>query len=482
MRTGKEYLAALNDDRAVYVDGAKVNVTEHPAFTGISQTVAELYDYAADPDNDMTYLAPETGRLANKTFMTPRNRADLASRRQAISRWSELTNGFVGRSPDHVAAFFAGFASAPAMFDRDGRDLGANVTRFYKRILDESLFGSYVIIPPQVDRSTTAQGWDAEFIQVGVCEEREDGIVVRGSQMLGTGSAVSDFIFVSCIKPLRPGDEPYALSFAVPVGADGVRLYCRRPYAVDQPSGFDYPLSTRFDETDALVIFDDVFIPWEDVFGYRSVEVLREQFFSTGAHILGNTQAQIRLVTKMKFIIGVARKIAAMNKIDFLPPVQEKLGDLASLASIVEGMVIAAEETSATDDHGVEIPNRRFVYAPMGLQSEIYPRALALVRELVGGGVIQLPSSYHELLNDETRPDMERYIQSPGVSATERIKLFKLAWDIIGSEFAGRHMQYEIFYAGAPFVAKGYAYRNYGYDEPLRAVDKFLSSYELPEA
>jgi 4-hydroxyphenylacetate 3-monooxygenase len=127
-------------------------------------------------------------------------------------------------------------------------------------------------------------------------------------------------------------------------------------------------------------------------------------------------------------------------------------------------------------------PNGRFLYGAMGLQSELYPRMLEVLRELSGGGVIQLPSSYRDLVAEETRGDVERYFAGASVGAEERIKLFKLAWDAIGSEFGGRHHQYEMFYAGAPFVTRGYAFRNYGYDEALAQVDEFLASYDVASA
>ncbi len=481
MRTGRQYLESLADGRTVIVDGARVeNVARHGAFEGIAHTIAKLYDVAAEPSNGMIVTSPETGKEANKVFMIPRSQADLMERHRAIATWADISKGFVGRSPDHVGGFLAGFASAPETFDKGERRFGQNVSRFYRKVVDENLFVTYVIIPPQIDRSVTAHGWSEELLQAGVLEERDGGFVVRGSQMLGTATAVSDYLFVSCIKPLTPQDERYALSFAIPVNTSGLKVYCRRPYASSQPSSFDYPLSTRFDETDALIVFDDVFVPWENVFVYRDVEQLRRQFFDTAAHVLGNNQAQIRLIAKMKFILGVARKITQVNGIEGIPSVQEKLGDLASLASFVEGLVLASESACVMDRNGVTRPNGRFLYGAMGLQAEIYPRAILILRELAGGGVIQLPSSYLDLTSAETKADMERYLRSPNASPEERVKLFKLAWDIVGSEFAGRHLQYEMFYAGAPFVAKGYAFRNYGYDEALRSAESFLSSYGLP--
>lgn len=161
MRTGADYVAALKDDREVYLDGQRVpHVAEHPAFAGVVQTVAGLYDFGADPANGMTYVAPETGREANRVFMIPRDRADLATRRLAVRAWADLTNGFVGRSPDHVGAFLAGFAADPAAFARPGRDFGAHVSAYYRRLLDESLYLSYAIVPPQHSRATTAHGWE----------------------------------------------------------------------------------------------------------------------------------------------------------------------------------------------------------------------------------------------------------------------------------------------------------------------------------
>jgi 4-hydroxyphenylacetate 3-monooxygenase len=480
MRTGQQYTNSLSDGRAVFIEGSRVKaVTENQAFQGIAATLSTLYDVAADPRNGMSFTSPETGRKANKVFMIPRSRDDLAERRRAITTWAEVSKGFIGRSPDHVGGFLAGFASSPETFNDGPHSFGKDVVSFYRKVLDEDLFVTYVIIPPQANQGVGLHGWKEERLQVGVAREEESGIVVRGAQMLGTGTAVSDYLFVSCIKPLTSQDRRCALSFVVPVAARGLKIYCRKPYVTSQTSRFDYPLTARFDETDALVVFEDVFVPWEDVFVYCNPEKVRNQFFLTPAHVLGNSQAQIRLTVKMKFLLGVARKIAQFNAIDGIPSVQEKLGELASLASVIEGMVLAAETACVTDSNGVVKPNPRFLYAAMGMQAEVYPRAIFLLRELAGGGVIQLPSSYRDFVSEITKADVECYQQSPHGSPEERVKLFKLAWDIVGSEFAGRHLQYEMFYAGAPFVARNYAFRNYGYDEAVQSAESFLSSYGL---
>lgn len=480
IRTGRHYLESIQDGRRIYLNGERVeNVVTHPAFRGITATVASLFDIAADPANDMIYIAPETGRPANKVFMIPRSREDLAERRKALTTWSRRTNGLVGRGPDHVGSFFAGFASDPGFFDRGGQRFGRNVLNFYKRMLDDSLYLSYVIVPPQVDRSKTAQGLEEPFLQVGVVQERDDGIVVRGAQMLGTAAAISDFLYVSCIQPLKPGDEDYALAFVLPMNTKGLKIYCRPAYAPGKPSTYDYPLSSQFDESDGFAVFDDVFIPWEHVFVHRDIDLCRGQFFELPSHSLGNHQANVRLSVKLKFLVGLARKVAATTRIDVIPGVQEKLSEVASLASLVEGMTLASETACVIDKNGVARPNSRFLYSTIALQAELYPRALQIVRELVGGGPLFVPSSYKELVNPETAGDVKRYVRSTGVAAEERIKLFKLVWDVIGSEFAGRHLQYEMFYIGAPHVAKGYMWRGYGFEEAVALVESFMGTYGL---
>jgi 4-hydroxyphenylacetate 3-monooxygenase len=473
MRTGAEYLQALHDQRAVFLAGQRVaNVVEHPAFAAAAHTVASLYDLAVDPTSEMAYQA-DSGARANRVFLIPRSRGDLQARRLASTRWALATHGFFGRGPDHVAGFLAGFASAPEVFGR----FGDNVVRYYRLVRDQDLYVTYVIIPPHVDRTQIAPGQPEAFIQAGVVAERDDGIVVRGSQKLGTGTAISDELFVSCMVPQKPGDEDYALSFAIPVATPGLKLYPRRPYAAALTNPFDYPLSARFDESDSLCVFDDVLVPWERVFVYRDVELTRNQFFLTPAHVLGNSQAQVRLSVKMQFIAGVGRKVAALSKSETNPQTIDILGDLAFLASAVEGMVLAAEYNCRLDTRGVAVPDARFLYTIMGQQAELYPRALYLLRLLTTSSVIQLPDSSLAMSSAETADDVERYVRSSGFSSEEHIKLYRLAWDLIGSEFASRHHQYEMFYAGAPSVSKGHAFRNYRYDEAVAQVERFLASY-----
>jgi 4-hydroxyphenylacetate 3-monooxygenase len=482
LRRGSDYIEGLKDGRSVYIDGQRVDdVATHPAFSGAVQSIARLYDVSSDPANreTMTCPSPYDGEPMNVGFMIPRSREDLVHRRKGLRRWAEETFGLMGRSPDHVAAFLAGFAGNAEVFARGGREFADNVVNFHKFACENDIYATYVIVPPQIDRSKPAHQQADPHLYAGVKEERDDGIVIKGAQMLGTGTALADWIHLSSIVPLRPGDENYAISLMVPVGAPGVKILTRRSYAQAASSVFDYPLATRFDETDSLVIFDDVFVPWEHVFAYKNLDVVQAQWWETPAHVLGNNQAQIRFSTKLDLLVGLAQRVAEMNGVGALPPVMGTLGELAARATMVSGLVHGAEQNCEIDQYGVARPGAAESFANMTLQSEIYPQMLTTVRELVGGGVIQLPSSVEDFRNPETAAEIERYIQSPGVTAQERVKLLKLTWDLIGSEFASRHQQYEMFYAGAPFLVRLRMFANYDFARAGALVDAALGGYDL---
>jgi 4-hydroxyphenylacetate 3-monooxygenase len=476
LRTGADYLQSLQDGRQVFVHGERVaDVTRHPAFREAARSIARLYDLAAAPENRevMTFPSPATGAPVLRAYQIPKTHADLRARRLFSEKWAEATFGLMGRTPDHVAGFFCGYAAVPGIFAAAGQKFADNVVAFYERMRDQHLYASYAIVPPQIDRSKPAHKQSDPTLYAGVVKERDDGIVIAGAQQLATGGVLSDYIHLSCIHPLQPGDENYANCVAVPVNAPGLKLYPRRPFALQAPNSFDYPLSSRFDESDSYVVFDNVFVPWEHVFIYRNLEACRDQWWKTPAHLYGNHQAQVRYVTKLRFMIGIAKRINEMTGNEANPAVQIMMGELASLVSIVESMLLA-QETVAPIENGVLWPSKTTLYSVMALQSELNGRMLETIRELTGSAMITLPSSLQDFENPETARDIERYMGSASSDARSRVALMRLAWDFIGSEFGSRHQQYEKFYGGASFVVKQNMYRNYDFKRATALVDAAL--------
>lgn len=480
MRSGEDYVAGLVDGRSVYLDGERVDdVTRHPAFSRAIQVIAETYDRASDEEPD-TFEDPETGQRYSGMWRIPRSADDLAARRRTHEFWSKPNFGLMGRTPDHVASLLSAFAGSRDVFARGGEQFGDNVVRFYEKARREDLYVAYVIVPPQVDRSKPAHKQPEEFLYVGAADEREDGIVLRGAQMIGTAAIMADYLLVTYIVPLQQGDEAYAISAVVPMNAENLRLYPRRPYSLIANSTFDYPLSSRFDEFDSLVVFDDVFVPWEDVFVYRNVDLVRDQFYATGAHLMANFQALSRFNVKLSFAAGLAMKLARLHSIDSLPPVQGLLGHgVATIASELEGLVVAAEKDPLMKN-GMAWPNPKYVYTGMSLQRQHVVDLMRELRELGGGSFIAVPSSEKSFTSPETAEHTNRYYRSATASAEERVRLLKLLWDFIGTEFAGRQLQYEMFYSAAQHISDARVFRSFDWEAGVDLVDEALALHDEP--
>ncbi|MCK1513169.1 4-hydroxyphenylacetate 3-hydroxylase [Bradyrhizobium sp. 190] len=477
LRTGRDYLQSLNDGRQVFLDGELVkDVTKHPALSRAADSIAHLFDLAAEPSlrDRMTFASPKTGQPVLRAYQIPETAQDLKARRLFSEVWAEATFGLMGRTPDHVAGFFCGFAAAPEVFAAGGAQFAKNVVDFYEKMRDNHLYASYAIVPPQIDRSKPAHKQADPTLYAGIVAEKDSGIILKGAQQLATGGLYSDYIYLSCIHPLQPGDENYANGVVIPANAPGLKLYPRRPFGAVASNSFDYPLSGRFDELDCFVVLDNVFVPWEQVFIHRNTNVCRDQWWKTPAHAYGNCQAQTRYAVKLRFMIGLAKRINELSGNDSNPAVQVQMGELASLVSIIENMLLAQEAVAAKDSDGVLWPSKTALYSVMALQSELNSRMLEIIRELSGAAMITLPSSAADFDNPDMMADINRYMQSGSSDAKTRIAVMRMAWDFIGSEFGSRQQQYEKFYGGASFLVKHNMYRNFDFAGATSLVDRAL--------
>ena len=486
LRTGADFLSGLrSSSRSIYVEGERVtNAADHPAFREGARSIARLFDYAAAQENReiMTFASPDGGAPVWRCWQIPRSHADLRAKRLAAEKWAELSFGLMGRTPDHVANFFAGYAATPQFFAAGGKHFADHLLAFYQHIRDTHAYLSYAIVPPQIDRSKPAHRQSDPTLYAGVVKENDAGIFLSGGQQLATAGVYADYIQISCIHPLQPGDENYAVNVAIPADAPGLRLYARRPFALGASNAHDYPLTSRFDEADCFVVLENCFVPWERVFIYRNLELTRDQWWKTPSHLYGNHQAQARYAVKLRFLLGLAKRMNEATGNDAAPPVMVEMGELAAYASLVENMLYSHESTSTIDADGVLWPSRSALYSVMALQARINPHMIDIVRELTGAAMITLPSSVKDYDNPQAARDIDRFFQSASVGARERIALMRLAWDFIGTEFGNRHQQYEKFYGGASFLVKMNVFRHYDFKRATAMVDRALNLPPLDDA
>ncbi len=482
-KDGKAYLSSLRDSRSIYIDGRKVaDVTTDNCFRGVVRTAAGLYDFQAAPENieQMTFQSPTCGARVNLAWQLPRTYGDLVRRRQAIEKWSALSCGMIGRSPDHVASTLGGFRMGLAAFRDYNPARAAALESYFQYARDNDLFLSYVIINPQADKARSAGEQPDPHLVASVVDEDSEGITIRGAKMLATSGIMANELLISGFQALQAGDEAYAFTAVVPLAAADLTLMSRRSYEENATSTFDYPLSSRFDENDAVVHFNDVKIPWDRVFVFKDLKMAHAQWHDTRAHVFQNYQCMIRLMVKLKFMLGLARKIAETNNIINYPQVRETLGLMAAKVNNIEALVIAME-INGESFHEYYVPNRTMLCTAQVIAQTTYPEVAEAIRSLSGGGMIMVPSSYADFETPETNAIIHKTQRSTVANSEQRVKLMKLAWDAVGSEFGSRHLQYEMFYSGAPFVTRGNSFRFFDWDGVKGFVDEFMGSYGLPE-
>ena len=478
VRTGQQYLESLRDGRQVYLDGELItDVVDHPAYRNAVRSTAALYDYQAAPENleAMTFESPTSGELVNRCWQLPESYEELVTRRRAMERWAECTLGYMGRSPDHVASSLAGMMMRLDLFRAHGEDRANALADYYRYARDNDLFVTYVITNPQ--------GWTGEhdeFLVAGIYDEDSTGVTIKGAKTLGTSSILANEVLCTTIQPLNPGAEKHAFSVAVPMNAPGLKILSRKSYEASAASEFDNPLSSRLDENDAILYFDEVKVPWDRVFIHRDIGLCRDQFHEAPTHIFQNYQSQVRMMVKLRFLVGLARKMADANALTRIPQVVETLGRLAAQAGVIENLVNGMEAAGRYIGP-YYVPDRHPLYTAQVMAQEMYPEIMNTLRDLAASSPIMLPSSARDFGNPEIADYIDRSQSAVGPETQERVKLFKLAWDAIGSEFASRHIQFELFYAGAGYVVRNNSFRTYDWDSATKLVDGFLGSYGLPE-
>ncbi len=480
-RTGKDYLGSVRDGRTIYLDGCLIeDPVDHPAFRNAVRTVAGLYDFESDSENRelMTFESPTGAGRVNRCWQLPRSYHELVQRREAITAWAELTYGFLGRSPDHVASCLSGMVMGKQVFEDHSPRRARALLDYFTYVRDRDLFVTYVIANPRADHSKAVSQQEEEFLAAAVCDQDSEGITIKGAKMLGTSAVLADELLVTTGTPLKAGEEQYAFTAALPLAAKGLKILPRKSYEASAVSRFDNPLSWRLDENDAVIYFDEVRVPWERVFVYRDPQMCWDQFNTAPTHMFQNYQAQVRLAVKTRFLLGVARKVAEVNGIVSIPEVSGKLGYLAAKTAMMEGMVKGMEASGGPYGEYF-LPDRRLLYAAQVLGQQFYPELVYAVRDLSGASMIMMPSSVDDFGNPETARFIHKTQRSPVADPQEKVKLFKLAWDAVGSEFGSRHAQYELFYSGGEFVTRGRSFNNYDWDNATGLVDDLMAGYDL---
>jgi len=464
IRTGAQYLEGLRDGRELWCDGERIrDVTADPRFAGGARTQAELYDLQHRPEltERMTYISPTTGNRVGLSFIEPRSPDDLARRRGMFKIWNDHTCGMFGRSPDFMNVLLSAFGAAHEAFDTAESRFGKNVRAYYEYARENDIATTHALISPQVDRSKGIE-FQEKDIAARVVGDNDKGFLINGVRMLATLAAIADEIVVMPAPsyPLADSEEAkaHAFGFAIPIATPGLKLIARPPVSHQNAgSPMDFPLAHRFDDSDCMVLFDNVLVPWERVFIYRDIEAYNAAQRETHAHTHSSHQFSTKDWAKAEFMRDLAIALARSTNVDTFQHIQNMLGELIHTVELVRSCLVTAELEAIPGPGGTVVPRREPLQTVKFLFPPRFRRACEIIQIIGAGGLFMVPS--FAMLERELAPEVERYFQAANVDARERIRLFRLACDAALTSFSGRQQLYERYFAGDPVRAQA-AYAN----------------------
>lgn len=483
-RTGSEFIQGLQDQpRELWIGGERVtDVVTHPAFRNIVRSVAALYDMQHDPAlrEEMTYISPTNGQRVGLSFLTPRTRDDLARVRRMMKPWADYSGGMMGRSPDYLNRAVMAFATAADYCGEDDPRFAENIRRYYEHARERDLCLTHTLINPQANRSVGPSGQADPYLAAGIVKETDQGVLIRGARMLATLPIADEImVFPSTLLRGKEEDQPYAFAFALSCSTPGLKFICRETF---DPGGsaFDHPLSSRFDEMDAVVIFDDVLVPWERIFLLRDVERCNRAFSATGAVNHMAHQVVTKNIAKTEFILGVASLIVDAIAVEQFQHVQGKVAEIIYYLETMKAFARTSEADAAVNQWGVMTPAWPPLDAARNMFTWMYPRMVEILQLLGASGMMARPTQAD--LGSPLRPVIEKYYQAARADAVERIKLFRLAWDVALSAFGSRQVIYERFFFGDPVRMQMATFGSYDRRPYMERVRQFLAreAIELP--
>ncbi|MDP6173449.1 MAG: 4-hydroxyphenylacetate 3-hydroxylase N-terminal domain-containing protein, partial [Rhodospirillales bacterium] len=411
----------------------------------------------------LTYVT-EDGIRASLSYMLPKSSADLAIKRENSELWAREVFGMCGRLPDFCAAMTIGFYDLYPQLSDLNPELAENARKYYAYARDNDICISHALHDPFMDKSLRPKDDPDRCLRV--VRERDDGIVVRGARF-NTFGPFSNEILIAPTYPLVKGEEEFALWFVVPVDTPGLTQICREIFSGRDQR--DHPVSSRFDEIDTVVIFDDVFIPWERVFLYREPETASAMF----RHVMvwaGQCGSSLSL-TRHELLITIGHLLAVTSGIHERPEVVDALGELSMYLHLLRASVAAAEYNIRMSDSGLArpglSPERR------GLIAKISERFVQLVEHIATSSVIFLPNA-KDFDNPEIKKHIDRYWRGRQSTPEDRFKLCKLAWDLTGDQYGARQQMYDRLHSGTPSTMIAASYRTLDLAPGLEMIQKLL--------
>lgn len=438
---GATFVESLADDRQVWVEGRRVDVTTHPDFQPMLRTLAGLYDQQRSPEfaQEMTYTSETSGNPVSLSYLTPTTADDLHRKWVNTRRWVEGSHAQISRVPDFMANVVVGLYDFRDELGKIDPQFAANAEAYYLRCREHDIALTHGLGDPQVDRSVTPM--QRPELGLKVVHRDDSGIVVRGAKQIATLAPYAHdvLIYLSPANYLRE-DPSYVCWFGATLDTPDLKILCRRSY-----NGPPHTLGSRFDEQDALLVFDDVYIPTERVFLLDDAPTAVKGFHAINRWSLYT--GQIRFQHRLRVLLGVASLLAKAIGVDKFREVSAMLGELAAMVSVVDLALKAITADPAPTAGGLLAPGP--TAALDSIAGQFSTRASAIVRQIGASGLIMQPAE-GDLGATELREALDLYMGGRDTTVEDKSRLFRLAGDLVIDRFGMRHELYEAWNRGDP--------------------------------
>jgi 4-hydroxyphenylacetate 3-monooxygenase len=472
---GKEYLSRIDQMQPnVWIKGERITgkISEHPAYKGAMLTKASLYDMQVQPElqEKMTYKSPKTNEPVGLSFLQPKTKEDLESRRLMIKTWATKTAGMMGRTPDYLNTVIMTLSASASILKDQDEEFSKNLIKLYETARDQDLSFTHSFISPQINRSSNYVELSPQPIATKIVKKTSDGLIVKGARLLATQGGMTDEVLI-LPSGSKVTDEENAFCFSVPTDSEGLKFICRESY-YQGASTFNYPLSSRFHEMDTMIVFDNVLIPWERVFFYHRQDIAHQLFTKCSFTPQTLHQVVIRQIIKTEFILGLAQKMVLTLNLSEYQHIQEKISEVIIALESMKALLDRAELHAKTDEWGTMNPHTHSLYVAVNIFPKLYPRMVEILQLIGAGGLVALPTE--EDFHSSLVSDLDQYWQGTACNAVTKTKIFRLAWDLTMSAFGTRQTQYERYFYGDPVRLAANLYANYPRDEYIGHVEQFL--------
>lgn len=472
---GKDFINRLDGlKNEIWYDGEliKSKLSEHPAFKGVLKTKSSLYDLQNNKEikNEMIFQSPEKKEPIGLSYLQPKTKEDLKRRRRMIEHWANHTHGMMGRSPDYMNTVLMSFASSANLLEGRENCFPENILSLYNRAMKQDLSFTHTFITPQVNRSQVYLGLTEEPISAKIIDRTEKGLIIKGARLLATEGGLTDEVLVfSAPRLFIDSSEAYA--FSIPSNTKGLKFFCRESF-VGGESFFNYPLSSRYEEMDSVVVFDNVLVPWEKVFYYDNVDAAGEFLTESSFHPFAYHQVITRQIVKTEFILGVTHLLVETINVGEYQHIQEKLSEMIIGLETMKALLEKSENDAQLDEWGTMVPNMIPLQVASNIFPKIYPRFVEIIELIGASGMIVLPTE--KAFHSDIRAELDQYLQASNLDAEDRVKLFRLAWDLTMSPFGTRQTQYERYFFGDPIRLSSSLYKKYPKEIYSDKISTFL--------